>query len=200
MAVYSEKYSLLFIGNPRTGSTAIGRGLVEHCGGRYVPETTVRRRGKTISKRHSTLDLLIRFGYLDRPQNELIKFVAVRNPFDSLVSQWAKHRFRPRFWHTRTAREDLSFDEFLRSKIGEGKPQSMHARFVKGADEVIYFEQLGLGLHSILTMAGAPQFDLPLVNPTTERARHYRDYYSSELRALVERVHAEDLERFGYEF
>ena len=93
-----------------------------------------------------------------------------------------------------------AFETWLREYIASGKPRSMHDRFVEGTDEVIRYESLADGFRDVLQKAGAPPFELPLVNPTKEKAGSYRDYYTPELRGMVEVVYAGDLDRFGYAF
>jgi hypothetical protein len=40
----------------------------------------------------------------------------------------------------------------------------------------------------------------PKLNVTNEKERDYRSYYTPKARAIVERIYAPDLERFGYSF
>lgn len=201
MAVYCPDSRLLFIGNMRTGSTAIGRGLVEHCGGAYVPAKVLHIDGERIRKRHATLSQLVSYELLDRPAEELLVFTAVRNPFDSLVSQWTKLRHRPNRSHTRAARLEWSFDRWIRHWHSGCKDGfSLHGPYVEGTDVVIRFEDLDAGLAKVLDLAGAPRFNLPKVNTTSHRDHDYRAYYTDETRGLVEEVLAEDIRTHGYTF
>ncbi len=201
MAVYCDQSRLLFIGNKRTGSTAIGRGLVEHCGGAYVPAQVLHIDGRRISKRHATLALLVEHGLLPRPVTDMLVFTVVRNPFDSLVSKWTKLRHRPNRSGSVVAREQWSFERWIRhwhDEVPEGF--SLHGPYVEGANVILHFENLDAGLEEVLDRADAPRFALPKVNTTSHREPDYRRYYTDETRRLVEEVLAEDLETHGYAF
>lgn len=199
MAVLVEKESLLFIGNMRTGSTAIGRTLVSQLGGRYVPEKVLNIDGVRISKRHATLDQLEKYDLIPDP-NDLLKFVVVRNPYDSLVSLWKKRRSRPRYAHSRAARFQLDFPAWVEDYLGNRAPKSMHAKYVAGTDVVLRFESLSSELDAFFQRAGIKSIEIPPINVTQGREADYRNYYSTETRAIVKTTYAEDLEEYGYTF
>ncbi len=202
MAVYCAQYKLLFIGNKRTGSTAVAQALIEQLGGQYRPPKRHRVDERTvISKRHSTVRQLVQYGLLEAPIDGLCKFCAVRNPFDSLVSLWTKLRHRPNRWSgRRVLLEEIEFLPWLKGRLGRAAPQSMHDEFTEGVDVVMRFETLEEDLMAVLARAGAPAVALPRSNPTTQRAADYRAYYDDEARALVERVFGGDLDKYGYAF
>ena len=199
MAVLCPDYNLLFIGNIRTGSTAISKTLLAKCDGVFIPEKRCVLNGERVSKKHSTLRQLIAHDLLEQSPDTLFKFVAVRNPYDSIVSKYLKRRHREKFSRSSIQTKDVSFRDFVMRNFRDSEPQSMHAAFVDGADEVIRFEELQEGLSRVLDRAKAPEFELPVIN-RTEHKDHYSDYYDDETREVVGRVYAEDLERFGYAF
>ena len=199
MAVLVERENLLFIGNMRTGSTAIGQTLESQLGGRYVPADVLQINGERISKRHATIDQLVKYDLIPDPKG-LLKFVFVRNPFDSLVSRWQKQRSKPRYADSVTARLQLDFPAWFDRFVTRKPPQSMHAKFVEGTDEVLRFETLAPDLDSFMQRAGVKAFEVPLINVTPDRTGNYRDYYSTETRRIVEDKYAEDLETYEYVF
>jgi hypothetical protein len=200
MAVYCKEYKLLFIGNTRTASTSLGRALVEHCGGEYLPEARFEVGDEHITPRHATIKQLVDHELLDCDPAELYKFVSVRNPFDSLVSQYLKFRYRPNRASTIYQREAMTFEQFLEHRFEHAYPRSMHKRFVTGTDHVIFFEKLQEGVLEVLARVNAPAIQLPVVNKTMEKRAHYSAYYNVRTREMVEGIFAQDLEQFGYEF
>jgi len=154
-----------------------------------------------VSKRHSTVRDIVEHGLLDVPMDSLLKVTTVRNPFDSIVSKWLKLLHRPnRFSNKMVQRKQLDFAGYVARFWGDRPEESMHAEFVDGIDEVMRFETLHDDLARVLALVGAPVFELPRVNPTTQKTRHYSEYYDEKARAVIERVFRSDLERFGYEF
>jgi hypothetical protein len=201
MAVLCAQYDLLFIGNQRTGSTAVGRALERQYGGVYVPRERIDLAdGSRISKRHSTLAQIERYGLVQQPLWSLLKFAAVRNPFDSLVSMWAKNRHRRNRADSWVSRQEIGFPEFVARRFGSAAPQSMNSPWTSGCDAILRFESLGEELDALLRSRGAPPLEIEVANRTAERARDYRRYYDDATKAIVERVFAEDLERFDYAF
>jgi len=81
---------------PRTGCTAIGeRVLIPELDGEYLPADDILAPDGSVAaaKKHSTLAELRRAGLLNAAESSsLFVFTTVRNPFDSLVSQYVKMR------------------------------------------------------------------------------------------------------------
>jgi Sulfotransferase family len=201
MAVYVATHGLLFIGNKRTASTALGRELEARLGGVYVPAKRMQLAdGIEVSKRHSTLAQIAELGLIDRPLESLHKFTTVRNPFDSLVSWWAKLRFRDNRIGGWVQREEASFREWIAKRFAKAPPESMHDEFVAGCDVVLRYESLDDDLTRLLESRGIEPFKLPRTNETTERRRDWREEYDPPTRAIVERVFASDLARYEYSF
>src|SRR5438270_5230428 len=97
MAIICRKYNLLFVMTPRTACTAIGELLCSNYGGEFLPtEDILNAEGLiTVQKKHSTLSELITHKLLTATEaKSLVKFAAVRNPFDSLVSLYFKQRLK----------------------------------------------------------------------------------------------------------
>ena len=96
MALISERYGCLFLMAPRTGCTALGRGvLMPYLEARWLPpEPILDELGhQVVDSKHSTLEQLIRHRLIERDQAaRLFKFSTVRNPFDSIVSLYTNMR------------------------------------------------------------------------------------------------------------
>jgi hypothetical protein len=160
----------------------------------------------------------------------LFKFTTVRNPFDSLVTLYITMRTRYKdqlddpssFVHKKPRMPQMiemavehSFEEWLeqkfypsghkdglRSALGiHPSPRHMYRKYIEGADFVMRFEQLEEDLDEALRRMGVHDpIEIPKLNVTNEKERDYRSYYTPKARAIVERIYAPDLERFGYSF
>jgi sulfotransferase famil protein len=231
MAFISESHQFLFIASPRTACTAIAYGvLVPHLGATRIPwDHLVDDQGNIlVDSKHGTLRQLVDHDLITREKAaSLFKFCAVRNPFDSLVSLYAKYTTAYRsvaedprsFIHTKGVT-----DEFLRAQSmpfsdwviatytrprsprrlwlrRRRTPRHMYGWFIEGMDQVIRFEHLQDDLASALKRVGVDRtLEVPLQNPTAGRDKDYRSYYTDEARRLVEHVFKPDLDRFGYRF
>jgi len=98
MALLARELGILFIMAPHTGSTAIGKVLLDDFAAQYLPEEeTVDAAGKTIPRKHTSLPQLLESGILDgafhdpTERKRLVIVSTIRNPFDSNVSSW--HRW-----------------------------------------------------------------------------------------------------------
>lgn len=141
--------------------------------------------------------------------DESFKFAFVRNPWDRLVSGWQFTRQREK--------HRLTFDEFVRelpsldrsqdpdaleraiSTHWHAMPQTDHL-LIDGqmaVDFVGHVESLNDDWKSIADRIGCDA-DLPRVN-TSDRG-DYRDYYSDDLRAIVDERFRVDATTFGYKF
>jgi hypothetical protein len=233
MAFISDRYNFLFIMAPRTGCTAIAYGVLVPLGAVRVPwNDLLDENGRTIvdSKHGSLEDLLTHGLVLPEKAERVFKFCSVRNPFDSLVSLYTKHRTTyaelvndPKsFLHKKPGAladlkraENMSFSDWvverytrpgrkrLLRSVGRrpARPQHMYKRYIDGMDHIMRFERLYEDLEEVLERVGAPtEFEIPNLNPTPERQKDYREYYTPKARKLVEQVFSLDMERFGYRF
>jgi len=227
MAIICRKYNLLFIMTPRTACTAIGELLCEHYGGEFLPaEDILDSRGFiSVQKKHSTLSQLLAHNLLTaREAKSLLKVVAVRNPFDSLVSLYFKQRLKyqplladPTSWvhrspgYTKSMRyaQRDSFNAWVfrvcYRKIVKrllGLRASMFADYTNGADQVIRFESMEEDLKKVFERAGIDwKAGIPSVNRTDERTdRNYRSFYSWPATFAAATAYSYDLKTYGYRF
>ena len=94
MAVLCRDLGLLFVLNPATGSTAIGNLPREKYGAEWLPADDT----PSVRKKHSTLRELMDAGLVSAEERSRLGVVtSVRNPYDRLVSIYAKRAgARPR--------------------------------------------------------------------------------------------------------
>jgi Sulfotransferase family len=138
-------------------------------------------------------------GWEQRDKTYLV-FSAVRNPFDRLISSW-KYLSSTR---------DRSLLDCLYNPPVEGidyrhftRPQIAILRDPQSGllitDDLIRFERLQADFDRICDRMGRPRQTLNHLN-ASPRPRGYRDCFDAEARRLAERIFAEDLNAFGYEF
>ncbi len=66
-------------------------------------------------------------------------------------------------------------------------------------DQVLFFEDLDNGFAGLLEKLDLPRTEsLPRVN--TSKRGGYRDYYTAERKAIVDKLYEKDFARFGYDF
>jgi hypothetical protein len=210
---------------PRTACTAIGELLLTQFGGEFIPAKDIldSRRRISVPRKHTTLSQLIQHGLLTVTESEsLLKVAAVRNPFDSLVSEYLKKRFKykpllsdPSSWINRLPRyaEDIrycqthSFNAWIFRlcskkiiKILLRNQPSMFADYTEGMDVVMRYESIERDLGEVFKRAGiSSKAEIPVVNRTDERNdRDYRSFYSRPAALMVRCAYSYDLKTYGY--
>jgi Sulfotransferase family len=210
---------------PRTACTAIGELLRTQFGGEFIPAKEILdSRGRiSVPRKHTTLSQLIQHGLLTVTESEsLLKVAAVRNPFDSLVSEYLKKRFKykpllsdPSSWINRLPRfaEDIrycqthSFNAWIFrlcskkiiKRLLRNQP-SMFADYTEGMDVVMRYESIEKDLGEVFKRAGiSSKAEIPVVNRTDERNdRDYRSFYSRPAALMVRCAYSYDLKTYGY--
>jgi hypothetical protein len=221
MAILCRDIGLLLLQAPHTGSTSLGTLLRLELGGEMLLHDQVRdERGRVVLRqKHQTLSELIEAGLIDPEAREgLLVVVGVRNPFDLVLTEYARNReagtiSRPQRWlHRLPGRPDLSasdFERFVRRRYAPGLLYRLAGRrpmvpvdWTAGADHVIRFERMQEGLDEALRRVGVTTpHRLPHRNPTeSRRDLDYRDIYTPSARQVVATAYARELERFGYTF
>ena len=215
----SHRHRLVFLANPRTGSTTVREVL--------DPFSDVRgiRRVDTTPEfpfeNHITAaELKAVFEARGWDWEGYFKFCVVRNPWDRIVSLY-HHQRRMRVQRVREApwrrkllhgawhllRPGRSFRGWVkRLDFGLRLPITLQGFAGDGegrllVDQVLRFEHLHEELPACLAKAGieiGPEA-IPHRNRSPGR-RDYRGYYDDETRAHVAAVYAWEIERFGYRF
>jgi hypothetical protein len=189
--------------------------------GEYIPrqDLTDDTGALLVDRKHSILDQLTGHDILSSDEAQsLFKFCAVRNPFDSLVSLYAKMvgSYVPlleqpgSFIHNHpTMLQDMrflashSFSEWIISRYGAliREPQHLYGGFIKGMNVIMRFESLQQDFDCVADRLNLPsRHVIPVLNATEGRERDYRSYYTAASRRVVEAAFSPDLERFEYTF
>jgi len=145
-------------------------------------------------KKHSTLR-----EYHDALGGEqfrnLYKFTCVRNPWDRMVSYYFTPTQSPENWDRIKFREIISkavsIADYLRLDDGEEDPFA-------NVDYIMRFESLAEDFRTVCGTLNISPATLPRYNRSTRE--HYSKYYDDELRKLVRKRFAREIERFGYAF
>lgn len=224
MAVISYPNRFIYFLNPRTASTATAHALVKALPCAYVPEADILDdNGKiVVQRKHTTPRQLCEHGLVEPEVLEtFFKFVTVRNPYDSIVSAWAKkvkdyaHLLdRPGSWVNKIPgyadglrrASGLSFSEWVREEYAEhlekGRKARMNGNFIEEVDHILRYETLAQDFAAITGRLGLPaDFVLPQINVTKGRdTADYRDYYDDAAREVIATVFRDEIERLGYAF
>ena len=145
-------------------------------------------------RKHSTL-AEYRMALGDEQFRSLYKFACVRNPWDRMVSYY----FTPTQHFGQLDRKEfrkviskaLSVADYLRLDKGDGDPFA-------NVDYIIRFESLADDFRVVCTTLGIAAPPLPQYNRSSRE--RYSKYYDDELRELVRKRFAPEIERFDYTF
>ncbi len=214
--IVSPGRSFVFVHMPKTGGTALSLAIEA----RARPDDILigdtpkaRRRHKRIAGlpargrlwKHSTLadlDGWLSPGDLDR----MFVFTLVRNPWDRLLSLYAWSRAQ-RFDHpvVHLAKSD-SFAGFLRDPDLQARilaaPSSAYVADAGGrerCDAFVRLERIEDDIAPVERHLGFALVPLPVAN-RSDRPRDWRPAYDPEDAAIVARLCAPDIARFGYRF
>ena len=184
MALISDSHKFIFIHIYKTGGTSIQTALKDY-----------RREEQGESRKHVTIKRLLTEGYKDLIENYHV-FTIVRNPFSRLVSTY--------FYHSKNGTKQ-GFAEYVIDY--ENIHKNPHWRknqyeWVSDgpkiyADTILRFESLNRDFAKLCKLLKI-KARLPHVN----KSHHgpYREYYTPELRKIVEKRYQGDIRRFGYNF
>lgn len=224
MAIISHTQKFIYILNPRTASTATAKALLENVDCEIIPSKDILdAAGKMAAPmKHTTIKQLRENGIVsDEVLERYFKFVTVRNPFDSLVSSWAKRTReythllddpnswvfkKPGFAEGIRRAAGLSFPDWVRSEYGEiykrGGASSVNLKFREDTNFSLRFEDLASGMNELAPKLGLPaDFTVPQFNKTASRTNQdYRSYYDSEAREMVSSIFEQELTKLGYDF
>jgi len=192
----------LFVHIPKTAGNSIQSALREYSEDQLVAlrkeqdgiERFGLRNPKYKIKKHSTLAEYktalgeVQFGHL-------YKFTCVRNPWDRMVSYYFTPTQSPETWDQKKFRriisKAVSVADYLRLDQGKEDPFS-------NVDYIMRFENLADDFRSVCGTLGISPAALPRYNRSSRE--HYSKYYDEELRELVRKRFAAEIQRFGYTF
>jgi hypothetical protein len=145
-------------------------------------------------KKHSTL-AEYRAALGEARFHDLYRFTCVRNPWDRMVSYYFRPTQNVEAWDRREFKKlilkVLSVTDYLRLDKGESDPFG-------NVDYIIRFENLADDFRTLSAKLGIPDAPLPRYNRSNRE--HYSKYYDTDLRELIRKRFAPEIDRFGYAF
>jgi hypothetical protein len=179
--IISDRHKYLFLEMPYSASTATSKELIEHYNGRLV-----------FNERHAPYAQFLQIATPE--QRKYFVFAGIRNPLDTIVTTYLKSvrkgllpkstDFSTYFTNTYS----LPYVNFV----------SMSARYV---DFFIRFESLQTDIEECLKKMGVEQIQpLPSRNRTSEKSKHFLEYYTPDIIPRVQRVLGPYMAEWGYSF
>lgn len=225
MAVICRDKKLLFILNPRTGSSSLGDHLINAFGGEWIPTEIIYHKTleKKIYPKHNTLDELIEAGLLnDYNLEDFHVFTSTSNPYDSILTLYNKYRYRYDEWRKESRpflqnarikneieyckRHSVNqwifkgyFKAAIRALLGLEK-YSVNEKYLEGCQFVLKKESLQEDFSTMLDdleIEGNRQ--IPVSN-RTEKKGHWSKEFSYLSRILIYITYRNDFKRFNYPF
>jgi len=198
----SFQKQFLFVHIPKTAGNSIQSILRD-----YSEDEIVALRGKQDGierfglrnpnykvRKHSTL-VEYREALGEDRFHRLYKFTCVRNPWDRMVSYYFRPTRDLMGWNRKEFKKMIlnvfSVADYLRLAEGEEDP-------FRNVDYVMRFETLADDFRHVSAALDIPAAPLPRYNRSSRE--HYAKYYDDELRELVRKRFAPEIERFGYTF
>ena len=203
MSIYCPDLKLLYIQTPCTGSTALGRFLVDHFG------------GVDFGGQHMVVSEAVAMW----PETaKAYKFCTIRNPYDKIVTQYYKHNFHdsikyPNDLYRWCFKNRPTFEEYVHSalvKFERVKDWSVYFPrlgkdlgdwvWIKGVDEVLPQEQIQDGIYWILRRLGVEtKLVVPRQNETSGKG-YYQSLHTQLSRNIVSEKYGSFMFKFGYSF
>jgi len=203
--IINHKYKFCFFQIPRTGSTAIAKVLVEHYG-------SEQRDHKHSNYEHFLLTA-------NNDEKSYFKFAGIRNPLDSILSQYLKMK-------------NDKDGKFSRGTFGSGKPLSKGAiskyQFIKrnnatfedffveyiskdfykphqevtidNMDFIIRFEELQEDFNQLMNMLDIPSIEIPVTNATKNRNTEFVQHYKDEMIPLAINTLTPVMKKYNFDF
>ena len=224
MAVICREKKLLFLLNPRTGSSALGEHLLNEFGGEWLPAKRIEdANGNTlVQHKHNTIQQLVEYNLISHQElKNYIVFVGVANPYSSLLTLYNKYRYRYAEWRAEGRpflRSDSVANEIeycsnhtinqwvfsrywkpaLKSIIGL-QHYTVNEGYLKGCKEVLRKEYLQSDFELMLSkhaIAGNPT--IPRINKTEGKIQDPTLAFNWLSRWLIYITYKSDFDRFGY--
>jgi Sulfotransferase family len=198
----SLQQRFLFVHIPKTAGNSIQSALRDYSEDQLVAlrkeqdgiERFGLRNPKYKIKKHSTL-VEYRAALGNEQFCSLYKFTCVRNPWDRMVSYYFTPTQNPEVWDRKRflamISKAVSVADYLRLNKGEEDPFG-------NVDYIMRFENLADDFRTVCGTLGISPATLPQYNRSNRE--HYSNYYDDELRELVRKRFAAEIERFGYTF
>jgi hypothetical protein len=206
--IISHKHKYIFVQLPRTGTTSIGKALVNQYDGERASQY----------QKHVTYDKFLR--HATDAEKDYFVFSCIRNPLDKTASLYFKYKSdhhdylapkskgRENFLAAAKRRREFRFVRDSQADFG-----SFFRRFYRlpyddwsclshqGFDYIIRFENLEEDFAKVLEMLRLePRSALPESNRTAKDSSAFLELYTPDLRGRAKWVFGPYMEKWGYKF
>lgn len=207
----SPKLKLLFLSNPKCGSTTVRKLLDEHVS--MIDDTYIksRKRSQTEFWNHinasEAKELFCKYRW---DWNCFLKFTTIRNPFPKMVSNYffckpdKNHTpfYRPGYDESTAFK--VGFADWVKAFCEKGPNRFTIINFCYDKDEcclvdhILKIEDIDKTLPDILSKVGINISTIPRRNKTEHQP--YWEYYDDETRMITEEFFKEDIRIGNYKF
>ena len=225
MAVLCRDKKLLFILNPRTGSSALGDHLIKEFGGEWLPKETIYINDNQIKiePKHNTIQKLLDFDLITSKElSEYLVFTSVANPYDSLLTLYNKYRYRYNEWRKEGrpflqnahAEKEIDFcknhsinqwvfsryfKSAIKSILGLEK-FSINEQYLDGCKIILKKESMQEDFDKMLSKERLKGNNIiPIINKTEKKEKDKQDL-SIFSRLLIYFTYKSDFKNFNYPF
>jgi hypothetical protein len=186
---YNPQYKMVFLGQPHTASHSTGAALLHR--GFQMADPHIRFLGSRPYWRHHAKLFETK---IVTPENrgDWFVFTTIRNHFDLILSRaWKFQKYNPNVdW------SDMRVWEKALEPTWWVRRNALFNLHKRDADKLIRFENLKPELEEIVGPLKLPQM---IKNPV-RKGRHYSEFYTPEVRALVEERFGDEMKELGYEW
>ena len=206
--IVSNENRYVFVELPRTGTTAIGRELIENYGGERLPDL----------EKHATYSKFL--ATASPAQRDFFVFSCIRNPLDKTASLYAKYKsdhhayLDPnKTWRENPLAAAMRRRQFRFVKETNADFEAFFRRFFRlpyddwscldhgHFDMIVRFENLQADFSAALERLGLTQIrPLPKANTTRKENLSYLDYYTESVRSHAVWIFGPYMKKWGYEF
>jgi hypothetical protein len=146
---------------------------------------------------------IVKFSHIKSLYPDHFTFTFIRNPYDRAISYYF-HKTVYKAFDTKHREPGMSFEEFLHFRKNNKIPLMKQSWWFdvpfEDIDFVGRFENLQNDLYKVCEILKMEPITLTIHAHQTPRESNYRQYYNPITRKMVERMFAEDFEKFDYTF
>ena len=186
----NHEHKVIFVHIPKTGGTSIEYALTGRASG---------HDHKTISDFESAYPKLFK---------QYLKFAAVRNPWDRLVSGFFYYKSggnQSKYDKHLATKHGHSFQSFVKQIDSYGNRHFLKTQYSyintdgkNMMDYILRFETLNEDFKKLAIHLNMQQTTLGIFRQSEHK--HYTEYYDDETRDIVADKYAQDIDFFGYKF
>ena len=198
--IVSHKYKFIFFHNPKTGGSSISYGLKDYIDNKNIKKLKNIDQNKRGWQGYLHTDMMHKkmsdFDY--SKYDHYFKFAFVRNPYDRLVSFFAKRNSGPLHFKFKSFNLFLLNEFIYLYKKKDPNVICQSELLNKKLDFIGRFENLNSDIKKINKHLGINiKLKKILVNPNRKK---YITYYNPLSKFIIQKIYSNDLSKFKYKF